>query len=135
MEAGEWVPVAMVTFEHSMIPWVGRKYAAWLRGWTRPHPTDPKGQVLVPEAIYKLFQQRAVGQQITRAQLESLGYPRVPGQDELAQVRRALHQALAHCEWDRARELDRRLRELQEQVTDRQTALTAPTPRQTAPRR
>ena len=131
MENGEWVPVARETFEYSMVPWVGRKHASWLLGWTRPHPTDPKGLVLVPEAVYKLFQQRSVGQQITRDQLQELGYPRVPGEDELAQVRRALHHALAHCEWDRARDLDRRLRELQEQVLDRHTAQTALTRRRT----
>jgi hypothetical protein len=129
MEDGQWVPVARETFEHSMVPWVGRKHASWLKGWSRPHPIDPRGLVLVPESMYKLFQQRTVGQQITREQLKQLGYPRVPGEDELSQVRRALHQALAHCEWDRARELDRRLRELQEQVLDRHTTQTALTRR------
>jgi hypothetical protein len=123
------VPVARETYEYSMVPWVGRKHASWLGGWMRAHPTDPRGLVLVPEAIYKLFQQRSFGQQISRSQLEQLGYPRVPGEDELSRVRRELHQALAHCEWDRARDLDRRLRELQEQVLDRHTTQTALTRR------
>jgi hypothetical protein len=129
VQTEEWASVARETFEHSMVPWVGRKYAAWLRGWSRPHPTDPRGLVQVPAPVYRLFQQRTVGQPISRAQLEELGYPRVPGEDELSRVRRALHQALTHCDWDRARELDRQLRELTDQVSDRHTAIT------TAPRR
>ena len=126
MEPVEWVPVARETFEYNIVPWVGRKYVPWLRGWSRPHPIDPTGLVLVPEPLYRVFQQRTVGQQITRAQLAQLGYPRVPGEDELAEVRRSLHQALAHCEWERARELDRRLRELLEEVSDRHTHLRPP---------
>ena len=123
MQPTQWVPVARETLEYSMVPWVGHRYVPWLRGWSRPHPTDPHGLVLVPEPLYKAFQQRTVGQRITREQLQALGYPRVPGEDELAEVRRSLHQALAHCEWERARELDRRLRELQEEVSDRHTQL------------
>ena len=130
MEAIQWAPVARETFEYSMVPWVGRQYVGWLRGWTRPHSVDP-GLVLVPEPLYRAFQQRTVGQPITRAQLQALGYPRVTGEDELSEVRRSLHQALQHCQWDRARDLDRRLRELQEQVSDRHTALLT-TPRRAA---
>jgi hypothetical protein len=115
--------VARETFEYNLVPWAGRKYAAWVRAWSRPHPKDP-GLMLVPEVIYHAFRDRTPGEPLSKQQVTALGYPRVPGEEELEQVRRELHDALGRCDWDEARELDHRLRELQERVAAvRQVAL------------
>jgi hypothetical protein len=108
--------LARESFEHSLVPWAGRKYAEWLRAWARPHPGDPRGMIQVPENVYKAFQQRTPGQRLSRETVESLGYPSVPGERELEQVRVELHEALLHADWQHAHDLDERLRDLQERV-------------------
>jgi hypothetical protein len=115
----ELATVARETFEYNIIPWVGRKYEEWLRAWSFPHPRDPTGLVQVPEPIFKAFQHRVPGQRLTRDQAEELGYPRVPGEQELIRVRKELHDALGRSDWDRAQRLDGELRRLQEQVAAR----------------
>jgi hypothetical protein len=70
----------------------------------------------VPTTIYRAFQQRAPGQRLSHKEAEALGYPRVPGEQELARVRRELHEALGRCDWERAHDLDAELRELQNRV-------------------
>jgi hypothetical protein len=66
--------------------------------------------------VYKAFQQRSPGQRLSRQTIESLGYPRVPGERELERVRKAHHDALLHADWDHAHDLDDQLRDLQERV-------------------
>jgi hypothetical protein len=112
----ELATVARETFEYSIVTWAGRKYEEWVRAWARPHTRDPKGLVQLPQSMYRAFQDRAPGQRLTRQQAEALGYPRVPGEQELARVRKELHDALGRCDWDRAHDLDAQLRELQERV-------------------
>jgi hypothetical protein len=120
----ELAAVARETFEFSIVPWAGRKYEEWVRSWARKHPRDPNGLVQLPATIYRAFQQRTPGQRMTRQQAEALGYPRVPGEQELARVRKELHEALGRCDWDRAHDLDAELRQLQERVSaTRVTAL------------
>jgi hypothetical protein len=111
-----WASLARESFEHSLVPWAGRKYAEWLRAWARPHPGDSRGMVQVPEDVYKAFQQRIPGQRLSRQTVESLGYPSVPGERELERVRVELHEALLHGDWEHAHDLDERLRDLQERV-------------------
>jgi hypothetical protein len=108
--------VARETFDHSLVPWAGRKYAEWLRAWARPHPGDPRGLIQVPDDVYRAFQQRVPGQRLSRQTIESLGYPSVPGERELERVRKELHEALLHCDWDQAHDLDEQLRDLQDRV-------------------
>ena len=108
--------IARETFEYSVVPWAGRKYEEWVRAWGRRHPRDPHGLVQLPMPLYRAFQQRTPGQRLTSRQAEALGYPRVPGEEELARVRKELHEALARSDWDRAHDLDAELRELQERV-------------------
>jgi hypothetical protein len=120
----ELATVARETFEYSIVPWAGRKFEEWVRSWARKHPRDPTGLVQLPARIYRAFQQRTLGQRLTRQQAEALGYPGVPGEQELVRVRKELHEALGRCDWDRAHDLDAQLRELQEQVAaTRVTAL------------
>src|SRR5438552_10416557 len=120
----EFATVARETFEYGIIVWSGRKYEEWVRAWARPHPRDPHGLVQVPRTIYTAFQQRAPGQRLNKQEAAALGYPRVPGEQELARVRRELHDALGRCDWDRAHDLDAELRDLQTRVADmRVTAL------------
>ena len=122
--ADEMATVARETFEYSVVPWAGRKYEEWVRAWARRHPRDPRGLVQLPEPIYRAFQERTPGQRLTSQQAARLGYPRVPGEEELARVRKELHEALGRCDWDRAHDLDARLRDLQERVaTTRVSAL------------
>jgi hypothetical protein len=87
------VPVPREVFEYEMIPWIGREYAAWLRASVRPHPTDEHCLVLVPERIHQVFTTRKLGERATRAQLDAMGYPRLPEEDELEAAR--LEQRLA----------------------------------------
>jgi hypothetical protein len=120
----ELATVARETFEYTIVPWAGRKYEEWVRAWARKHPRDPNGLVQLPKSIYEAFQHRAPGQRLTRDQAVALGYPSVPGEEDLNRVRKELHEALGRCDWDRAHDLDAELRELQEQVASmRVTAL------------
>ena len=112
----EFATVARETLEYSIVPWAGRKYEEWVRAWSRKHPRDPRGLVQVPTSIYRAFQQRTPGQRLTRKEAEALGHPSVPGEQELARVRKELHEALGRCDWDRAHDLDAQLRELQDRV-------------------
>jgi hypothetical protein len=115
--AAVWSTVARETFEYNVVPWAGRSYADWVRAWSRPHPGDPRGLVQVPERIYAAFQRRTPGQRLSRKEAQALGYPSVPGEQELEQVRKQLHEALGRCDWDAAHDLDSRLRDLQERVS------------------
>jgi hypothetical protein len=115
-EGTELSTIARETFEYSVVTWAGRKYEEWIRAWARPHPVDPRGLVQLPRSIYTAFQQRAPGERLSRDQAEALGYPRVPGEQELARVRKELHDALGRCDWDRAHDLDAELRDLQTRV-------------------
>lgn len=115
-ELGKWATVARESFEYNIVPWAGRPYTPWVRAWSRPHPNDPRGLVQVPEVIYRAFQSRMPGQRLSRQGARALGYPRVPGEGELARVRQELHEALGRCDWEHAHDLDGRLRELQERV-------------------
>jgi hypothetical protein len=111
--------IAHESFEHSLVPWAGRKYEPWLRGWTRRHPIDSVGLVQVPEVIFKAYQTRTPGERLSKKQAQDLGYPHVPGEEELDKVRRELHEALGRCDWDRAHDLDEQLRVLMDQVESR----------------
>ncbi len=115
-EEGELVNVATETFVYGIITWAGRKYEPWVRAWARPHPRDPRGLVQVPRPIYEAFQRRVPGQRLSTKEAQALGYPRVPGEQELARVRRELHEALGRCDWDRAHDLDAELRDLETRV-------------------
>jgi hypothetical protein len=112
----ELATIARETFEYNVVPWAGRKYEEWVRAWARRHPRDPRGLVQLPQPIYEAFQQRTPGQRLTSQQAARLGYPRVPGEEELARVRKELHEALGRCDWEQAHDLDAQLRELQERV-------------------
>jgi hypothetical protein len=115
-EGTELSTVARETFEYGIVTWAGRKYEEWVRSWAQPHPRDPRGLIQLPTTLYEAWQQRQPGQRLTAKEAQALGYPRVPGEQELARVRRELHEALGRCDWDRAHDLDAELRELQTRV-------------------
>jgi hypothetical protein len=115
-DLGSWATVARETFEFNVVPWAGRPYAEWVRAWARPHPGDPTGLVQLPQAMYEAFQKRAPMQRLNRDGADDLGYPGVPGERELDEVRRELHAALGRSDWEEAHDLDSRLRDLQERV-------------------
>jgi hypothetical protein len=119
-----WATMASETFEYSVVPWASRTYVEWVRAWARPHPTDPRGLVQVPTEIYQAFQQRTPGERLSRKGAQGLGYPSVPGEQDLERVRKEIHDALGRGDWDRAHDLDEQLRDLQDRVaTLRVTAL------------
>jgi hypothetical protein len=125
-EAPELATVARETFEYNIVPWAGRKYEEWVRAWARKHPRDPTGLVQLPASIFRAYQHRTPGQRLKREEVGALGYPSVPGDQELIRVRKELHEALGRCDWERAHDLDAQLRELQERVAAmRVTALRA----------
>src|SRR5215831_10810658 len=103
---GDLATVALETFEYGIVTWAGRKYEEWVRAWARPHPLDSRGLVQVPTTLYEAFKQRVPGQRLTSKEAAALGYPRVPGEHELARVRKELHEALGRCDWERAHDLD-----------------------------
>jgi hypothetical protein len=119
--------IARETFEYGVVVWAGRKYEEWVRAWAQPHPGDSRGLVQLPTEMYRAFQQRLPGQRLNQRQAEALGYPGVPGERELARVRKELHEALGRCDWDRAHDLDAELRELETRVAA--TRLSALRPR------
>src|SRR5690349_17596354 len=73
-----WVAIARDTFEFNMRPWVGRRYERWLRDSLRPHPVDPRGQVLVPSPIHEVFKNRRHFTSATAKELAAAGYPKLP---------------------------------------------------------
>jgi hypothetical protein len=111
-----WATMATETFEHNVVPWAGRGYAEWVRAWARPHPRDARGMVQLPDDIYRAFQHRVPGERLSRKTAQALGYPGVPGEQELERVRKQLHEALGRGDWDQAHDLDGELRDLQERV-------------------
>src|SRR5262245_59371633 len=123
-DLGTWTTVARETLDYNVVPWAGRRYAPWVRAWARPLALDPTGQVELPQAMYEAFKERVLGQRLSRRTARELGYPGVPGERELDDVRRELHDALGRGDWERAHDLDARLRDLQERVAQmRATAL------------
>jgi hypothetical protein len=115
---GELATVARETFEYSFVPWAGRKYEAWVRAWARVHPRDPRGLVQVPTQIYEAWQRRLPGQRLGAKEAQALGYPGVPGERELARLRKELHDALGRSDWERAHDLDAELRDMQTRVAE-----------------
>ena len=115
VEAG-WVPVARETVEYSLRPWVGRRYEGWLRACTRPHPIDPRGQVLVPDRLYRVFASRPIYGRVTAVELAAAGYPVLPEEAELETARRDLRQAIARHESERIPALYATVRDWEERV-------------------
>lgn len=115
-DLGSWATVARETFEYSVVPWAGRRYVEWVRAWARDHPGDPNGLVQMPQAMYDAFQRRGPMERLDRRGADALGYPGVPGERELDDVRKELHEALGRGDWEQAHDLDARLRDLQERV-------------------
>jgi hypothetical protein len=128
-DLGNWATVARETFEHNVVPWAGRRYAEWARAWSRPLPGDPVGQMQLPRAMYEAFLQRSPGQRLAKDVASQLGYPGVPGERELDDVRRELHEALGRCDWERAHDLDAQLRDLLERVSNMRATALRPTAR------
>jgi hypothetical protein len=114
--APRWVPVSREVFEYEMIPWVGRTYAPWLRAAARPHPADEHRLVLIPERILNAFQERGSEPSVTPAQLEAMGYPRLPDEDELEAARAEQRLAALSGDERRIAELHQRVEQLERQV-------------------
>jgi hypothetical protein len=132
--AADWVAVARETFEYNMVPWMGWPYEPWLRAWARPHPIDPRGQVLVPERLYRVFKSQHVPfERVSPQQLTAAGYPEVPGERELEAARRELRHAVAHGEWQRIASLHREIEELEQQVAATRAMLRKQPRRRTVP--
>jgi hypothetical protein len=125
-DLGSWATVARETLEFSLVPWAGRRYVEWVRAWSRPHPGDPRGLVQLPQAMYEAFQKRTAGTRLGRDVADALGYPGVPGERELDEVRRELHEALGRSDWAHAHDLDGRLRDLQDRVALMRTTALRP---------
>ena len=119
------VPVARELFEYEMVPWVGREHAAWLRTSARPHPADAHRLVLIPERIYRVFEQRKPGEQATQAQLEAMKYPRLPDEDELDAARTEQRLAALAGDTRRVSELHQTIESLEQQLTAARRAIEA----------
>ena len=65
-DLGTWATVARETFEYNVVPWAGRRYAEWVRAWSRPAANDPTGLIQLPQAMYEAFQHRVPGQRLSR---------------------------------------------------------------------
>jgi hypothetical protein len=116
------VPVAREVFEYEMIPWIGQAYAAWLRTSARPHPADAHRLVLVPERIYRVFQERQPGEPVTPAQLEAMRYPRLPDEDELEAAYLDQRLAMQTGDTRAVSELHQKIEQLHEQLERAQRA-------------
>jgi hypothetical protein len=117
------VTVSREVFEYEMVPWIGREYAAWLRTSARPHPADEHRLVFVPERIYRVFTARSPGERVTPAQLASMGYPRLPEEDELWEARRDQDAAAAAGDARRLADLHQRIEALERQLEAARTAV------------
>jgi hypothetical protein len=110
------VPVPREVFEYAMIPWVGREYAAWLRTSARPHPADEHRLVLIPERVYRVFQERKPGEHVTPAQLAAMRYPRLPDEDELEAAYEQQRLAALTGDTRQLSEIHRKIEALEHQV-------------------
>ena len=116
--------VARETFEQGMVPWIGQKYVPWLRACTRAHPADPEGQVLVPERIYRAFSGAHTGSdRATDQQLAQMRYPRLSAEDELDELRAALHAAEFRADMAEVARLANRIETLQDQTAQTRQSL------------
>jgi hypothetical protein len=106
-----------------MIPWIGPAYAAWLRTSARPHPADPHRLVLIPQRIYSVFQQRRLGERVGENELEAMGYPRLPEDDELEVGREEQRAAAQAGDTERLRQVHARIERLEEQAEQARHAL------------
>jgi hypothetical protein len=118
-----FVPVAREVFEYEMIPSVGREYAAWLRTSARPHPRDEHRLVLVPDRIYRVFQDRKPGERATREQIEAMGYPRLPDEEELEAAYQEQRLAASSGDAQRLSKVHEKIEALENQVQAAQQAL------------
>ena len=90
----------------------------------REHPVDPRGQVLIPERIYRaLTNGHHVGERVSQRQLQQMGYPRLPSEDELVEARQALRTALMQGAFDLVPALASRVQVLEEQIAETKEAL------------
>jgi hypothetical protein len=117
------VTVSREVFEYQMVPWIGRQYAAWLRVSARPHPTDEHRMVLLPERIYRVFTRRAQGSHATPAELESMGYPLLPEDDELWEARQEQAAAAATGDVRYVAEVHRKIEALESQLENARRAI------------
>jgi hypothetical protein len=116
------LPIARDLFEYEMIPWIGPKYAAWLRTSARPHSADPHRLVLLPQRIYNVFKSR-VGERAGEDELKTMGYPRLPEDDELEAARAEQREATLAGDVTRLREIHARIERLEEQAAEARRAL------------
>ena len=116
------VSVSREVFEYEMVPWIGREYAAWLRTSARPHPADEHRLVLLPERIYQVFVARS-DKRATKAELDRMGYPRLPEEDELREAHDAQSAAAAAGDTRRVAELHERIEKLERQLQAARRAL------------
>ena len=116
------VTVSREVFEYEMMPWIGPEYAAWLRTSARPHPADEHRLVLLPDRIYRVFASRS-DKRATRTELEAMGYPRLPEDDELREAHDEQRAAAAAGDTRRVAELHQRIEHLERQLDDARRAL------------
>jgi hypothetical protein len=79
--------------------------------------------VLVPERIYRAFQERQPGTHVTEAQLEAMKYPRLPHEDELDDARIQQRLAAVTADPSQVSLIHRRVEALEEQVNVAREAL------------
>jgi hypothetical protein len=79
--------------------------------------------VLLPERIYAAFATRKSGERASPAQLEAMGYPRLPEDDELREANLELRQAAAAGDTRRVAEVHMRIEALELQREDARRAM------------
>jgi len=117
-----WVTVSRELFEYELVPWIGREYAAWLRTSARPHASDEHRLVLVPERIFQVFASRS-DKRVKRAELEAMGYPRLPEEDELREAHEEQRAAIMSGDTHTVAEIHRRIEQLEQQLDAARRAL------------
>jgi hypothetical protein len=108
-----------------MIPWIGRDYAAWLRASARPHPSDEHRLVMIPDRIYQVFTTRVPGERATRAQVEAMGYPLLPEDDELEEARLEQRAAAQAGDLQRLGEIHHQIDTLEQRLDAARRAVAA----------
>ena len=72
VESEDWVPISREELEYQLVPWLGRRYEAWLRRQVRPRPNDPRA-VLIPAPLYDEYRRRPKLSPLTEQQRRRLG--------------------------------------------------------------
>lgn len=71
-ETDTLLPISVDEYEFQLVPWLGRRYRAWLDRQVRVHAHD-RGIVLIPRLLYDEYRDRPKMSRLSDGQRRRLG--------------------------------------------------------------